>query len=239
MTAPSPDTKKLVQRLARMLPEPVTELDHEDPWQLLVATILSAQSTDKTINAITPALFERYPTPQALAAAPQEAVEKMVKKSGFFRNKAKSIRNMSQALVERHGGSVPETMEALVKLPGVARKTANVVLGHAFGRAEGVVVDTHVARVARRLGLSEAEKPDRIEKDLMDAFSKKQWHGIGNRLLLLGRYVCTAKNPKCEHCPVNELCPSRMGDPVARWTVRADTARKTIESRGEVQLTSE
>lgn len=215
-----------------MVPDPVTELDHENPWQLLVATILSAQSTDKMINSITPALFERYPTPQALAAAPQEAVEEMVKKSGFFRNKAKSIRRMSQALVEQHGGSVPESMDALVKLPGVARKTANVVLGHAFGVSEGVVVDTHVARVSRRLGLSTAEKPDRIEQDLMAAVPKKQWHAIGNRLLLLGRYICTAKNPKCEHCPVNELCPSRMGDPIARWTVRADAAHETIESRG-------
>jgi endonuclease-3 len=214
-----------------MVPEPFTELDHQNAWQLLVATILSAQSTDKTINAITPELFRRLPTPHALGAAPQEEVEELVKKSGFFRNKAKSIRTMSQALVERHGGEVPRTMAELVELPGVARKTANVVLAHAFGIAEGIVVDTHVIRVSQRLGLTKEEKPERIEEDLMTAFPKKAWLGIGSRLLLLGRYICTAKNPKCERCPVNELCPSRMADPMEKWTARADAARGLIVDR--------
>ena len=214
-----------------MIPEPITELDHENAWQLLVATILSAQSTDKTINSITPELFRKLPTPHALGAASQEEVEELVKKSGFFRNKAKSIRKMSQALVEKHGGEVPQTMEELVELPGVARKTANLILGHAYGIAEGVLVDTHVIRVSQRLGLSEEEKPERIEEDLMRAFPKKDWIGIGSRLLLLGRYICTAKNPKCERCPVNELCPSKMADPHESWTARADAGRAAIEAR--------
>ncbi len=230
------DPKKIAERLARMVPEPITELDHQNAWQLLVATILSAQSTDKTINAITPALFAKYPTPRALAEAPSDDVETMVKKSGFFRNKTKSIQRMSRALVENHGGEVPQTMDELVELPGVARKTANLILGHAFQVAEGVLVDTHVTRVAGRLGLSKEEKPERIEADLMEAFSKRHWIAIGSRLLLLGRYVCTAKNPRCERCPVNELCPSRTGDPVAAWTARADAAKETIASRGEVPL---
>jgi endonuclease III len=229
---PKTNAQEISKRLARMLPEPITELDHENAWQLLVATILSAQSTDKTINAITPALFEKFPTPHALAAASQGEIEELVKKSGFFRNKAKSIRTMSQALVERHAGEVPRTMEELVELPGVARKTANLILGHVFGVAEGVLVDTHVIRVAGRLALSAEEKPERIEADLMKAYPKKEWIGIGNRLLLLGRYVCTAKNPKCEACPVNELCPSKQADPITAWTARADAARTKIESRG-------
>ena len=225
--------KKIGERLTRMLPEPITELDHENAWQLLVATILSAQSNDKTINAITPELFRRLPTPHALGAASQEEVEELVKKSGFFRNKAKSIRRMSQALVEKHGGEVPRSMEELIELPGVARKTANLILGHAFGVAEGVLVDTHVIRVSQRLALTEEEKPERIEQDLMALFPRTQWIGIGSRLLLLGRYICTAKAPKCERCPVNELCPSRQADPVGSWMMRADSARRTIESRGD------
>jgi endonuclease III len=222
------DAKEIAKRLKRMLPEPVTELDHENAWQLLVATILSAQSTDKTINSITPALFKKYPTPHALAAAPQEDVEELVKKSGFFRNKAKAIRTMSRALVEKYGGEVPQTMDELLELHGVARKTANVILAHAFGIGEGIVVDTHVMRVAGRLRLSKEEKPERIEADLMETFPKQHWVGIGARLLLLGRYICTAKNPKCEQCPVNELCPSRSADPMTTWGARADEAGRKI-----------
>ena len=226
------NAKKIGERLARMLPEPLTELDHQNAWQLAVATILSAPSTDKTINAITPELFRRLPTPHALAAASQDEVEELVKKSGFFRNKAKSIRAMSQALVEKHKGEVPRSMEELIELPGIARKTANVVLGHGLGIAGGIVVDTHVIRVSQRLGLTKEEKPERIEEDLMRLYPKTQWIAIGSRLLLLGRYICVAKSPKCERCPVNELCPSKQAEPIARWTVRADEARKTIESRG-------
>ena len=216
-----PEVAQLLERLAEAIPTPRCELDHKDAWTLLIATILSAQSTDKIINTVTPDLFRRWPTPQALADAPREEVEEAVHRTGFFRNKAKSIQNCCKALVEEHGGEVPADMAKLVKLPGVARKTANVVLGVAFGIPSGVVVDTHVARLSRLLGLSESSKPEQIERDLCDRLPEQLWVEGGHRILLHGRYLCTAKKPDCVQCPINELCPSRQAAPEGSWHERA------------------
>jgi endonuclease III len=232
----APAVAEIRKRLRKAIPAPQCELDFGDAWQLLVATILSAQSTDKTINRVTPDLFARWPTPAALAAAPPAAVEAVVKPTGFFRNKAKAIRGAAQALVDRHAGAVPRTMTELVELPGVARKTANVVLGTAHGIASGVVVDTHVGRVARRLALTRDEDPVKVEEALMAALPKREWVDGGHRLLLHGRYVCLARAPRCELCPLNELCPSRDAPPVGKWTDRAAAEKATVESRGAVPL---
>ncbi len=194
--------------LAESWPDAVVELDHKNPYQLLVATILSAQSTDKMINTITPALFAKYPDPTALSRASQEEIEPMIFKSGFYRNKAKSLLGMARAVVERHGGKVPDTMEALIELPGVARKTANVVLGSAFGTPVGVVVDTHVTRVANRLGLTTETDPVKIEQDLMKLLPREQWTPFAHRVIWHGRRVCFAKAPDCNNCLLAPRCPS-------------------------------
>lgn len=215
------------------MPEPKTELDHQNAFELLVATILSAQSTDKTVNRVTPVLFQRFLTPEALAKASQEEVEELVRPTGFFRNKAKAIREMSQALVERFGGEVPRSMEDLMTLPGVARKTANVVLGSAFGIAEGIVVDTHAGRVARRLELTDEQDPVKVERDLCALFSKDAWIATGHRFVLHGRYVCLAKKPRCQICPLNEVCPSRKAEPEGSFEARADGEGRLVAARGE------
>jgi endonuclease-3 len=196
--------------LARAYPEARCELAFRNPYELLVATILSAQCTDARVNQVTPAFFARFPDARALAQASQEEVEQLIKPTGFFRNKAKALLGMAKALVERHGGEVPREMEALVQLPGVGRKTANVVLGTAFGLATGIVVDTHVARVSRRLGLVSSQDPEKIEQELMALFPPTSWVALGHRLILHGRYVCQARKPKCTACPLSELCP-RLG----------------------------
>lgn len=221
------------RRLARAIPTPVVELDHASPWQLLIATILSAQSTDKKINEVTPGLFARWPSPAALAAADPLEVEQVVKPTGFFRNKAKAIIGASQGLVERFGGEVPRTLEELITLPGVARKTANVVLGSAYGIASGIVVDTHVTRVSRRLELAVTDDPVAIEEELMALFPKRAWVVMGHRLVLHGRYVCKAKDPRCPRCPLNEICAAAAAPPdSARWTERADWEQELVTSRG-------
>lgn len=194
--------------LAETWPDAVCELDHQNAYQLIVATILSAQSTDKMINTITPALFQKYPDPRALAAANPAEVEQMIFKSGFYRNKTKSLIGMAKAVVERHGGEIPQTMEELVALPGVARKTANVVLGTAMGKNEGVVVDTHVMRLSQRLGITRAEDPVEIEQDLMRLLPREQWTIFAHRMIWHGRRVCTAKNPDHENCLLAPICPS-------------------------------
>jgi len=196
------------ERLAELYPNATVELDHQNAYQLLVATILAAQALDKTINTITPAVFARYPDAAALAQADPAELEPMIFKSGFFRNKAKHLIAMSRALVERHGGQVPDTMEALVALPGVARKTANVVLGCALGKNEGVIVDTHVTRLAARLGLSAETEPVKIELDLMKILPREQWTKFANGLIWHGRRVCDAKKPDCDHCSLAPVCPS-------------------------------
>lgn len=209
------------ERLQQAIPEAVCELDHRSPFELLIATILSAQSTDRTVNSVTPALFKRWPTPQALSEAPQEDVEEVVKRTGFFRNKAKAIRGAAERLVKEHGGKVPKSLDALVELPGVARKTANVVLGTGYGIASGFVVDTHVTRVAGRLGLTSATEPMKIEADLCRGFAQEHWVDMSHRVLLHGRYTCVAKKPWCEECPLNELCPSRESAAKGTWEERA------------------
>lgn len=233
VTKPAQRAKDVHARLSTMLPKPPCELDFESPWQLLVATILSAQSTDKMINKVTPALFARWPTPAALAAASQEDVEEAVRQSGFFRNKAKAIRGAAALITERFGGEVPRTVEELTSLPGVARKTANVVLGNAYRVAFGIAVDTHVGRVARRLELSEHDDPEKVESDLMALFPKEEWIDTSHRLVLHGRYVCLARKPRCAECPIAELCPSLEGEPPASsWEERAARERTLILSRG-------
>ncbi len=227
------------RRLAVAIPEPRCELDHKDAWTLLIATILSAQSTDRTVNAVTPLLFAKWPTPQALATAPREEVEAVVHRTGFFRNKAKAIQGASLAIQQSHGGQVPKDMAALVQLPGVARKTANVVLGVAYRIPAGIVVDTHVTRVSQRLGLSAAATADKVEHDLCARFPKEQWIDVGHRLLLLGRYTCVAKNPKCEDCPLFELCPSHQNQALGSWRDRAEHLRQTLAAGDGANGTAE
>lgn len=200
----------IVALLAEKWPDAVVELDHKNAYELLVATILSAQSTDKMINTITPALFAKYPDATALSRATQEEIEPMIFKSGFYRNKAKSILGMARAVVERHRGQIPDTMEALIELPGVARKTANVVLGSAFNKPAGIVVDTHVIRVSNRLGLTTETDPVKIEQDLMKLLPREQWTPFAHRMIWHGRRVCFAKQPDCNNCLLAPRCPSAM-----------------------------
>src|SRR3954452_3028759 len=199
---------ELTQVLPEVYPGAHTELNFKGPLQLLIATILSAQCTDKRVNMVTPALFRRYATPEALAAAKPDELEEMIKSTGFFRNKAKSLVGMSTALAEHHGGVVPSEMEQLVELPGVGRKTANVILGNAFERNEGVVVDTHVTRVSQRLALTTNTDPVKIEQDLMPLFPREQWTLLAHLLIEHGRQICVARTPRCEVCPLSDLCPS-------------------------------
>ena len=183
-----------------------TPLIHQTPFELLVATILSAQCTDKQVNQVTPVLFKRLKTPADFAAAPLKSIEKLIRPTGFFHNKAKNIKNCSRALLDQHNGRVPQTLEELVKLPGVGRKTANVVLGAVFG-ISGVVVDTHVARISGRLGLTENKDPVKIEFDLMEIVPKRAWNDFSLQLIFFGRETCMARKPKCPTCPLDKLCP--------------------------------
>ncbi len=194
--------------LGEKWPDAHVELDHRNAYELLAATILSAQSTDKMINTLTPALFAKYPDPAALAKAEPAELEPLIFKSGFYRNKAKSLVGMARAVVEKHGGVIPDTMDALIALPGVARKTANVVLGSAMGKNVGVVVDTHVARLTQRLGLSKETDPVKIEQELMEILPQDQWTDFAHRLIWHGRRVCLAKAPDCDHCSLLPHCPT-------------------------------
>ena len=206
---PDPARVAAIRRLlGAAWPDARCELDHANAYQLLVATILSAQSTDRTINTITPALFARYPDARALAAADQGDLEAMIFSSGFYRMKAKSLIGMARAVVERHAGEIPRTMDELVRLPGVARKTANVVLGSAFRIPVGVVVDTHVTRVTARLGLTRETDPVKIEADLMRLLPTDEWIDFAHRVIWHGRRVCHARTPACDACVVAPHCPS-------------------------------
>ena len=231
-SGPPPAREDLLERLATAIPEPECELDHRDGWTLLIATILSAQSTDRTVNTVTPVLFEKWPTPAALASAPREQVEEVVHRTGFFRNKAKAIQGASLAIHTEHGGEVPRDLDTLITLPGVARKTANVVLGVAYGIASGIVVDTHVTRVSQRLALTTDKNPEKVERALCALFDREQWIDTGHRILLLGRYVCLAKSPDCANCPINEICPSRQADPLGPWRDRAAHTERLVAGRG-------
>ncbi len=200
----------VVAGLRRQYPDAGCSLDFSDPLELLVATILSAQCTDQRVNLVTKDLFQKYRSAADYAKARQATLERDIKSTGFFRNKAKSIRGCCRTLVEQYDGSVPDRMDALVELAGIGRKTANVILGTAFGKASGVVVDTHVGRLSRRLGLSEQKNPEKVERDLMEQLPKKEWVAFSHRMIRLGREFCTARRAKCDDCPLTNLCP-RIG----------------------------
>ena len=198
----------LYDRLLALYPDAHCELDFSTPFQLAVATILSAQCTDKRVNMVTPVLFKRYPTIESLARAKQEDVEEIIKSTGFFRNKAKSIIGLAGALTEKHGGDVPSSLDTLVTLPGIGRKTANVILGNAFNVNEGVVVDTHVGRLSTRLGLTSEIDPIKVEQVLMQQFPQDRWTMLAHLLIFHGRRVCDAKKPRCSQCTLADVCPS-------------------------------
>jgi endonuclease III len=197
---------ELLRRLAAAYPNAECALHHRNPWELLVATILSAQCTDARVNMVTPELFRRFPTPKAFAEASLPAIEEVIRSTGFYHNKAKSISGAAKAIVSQYGGRVPETMAELLPLPGVARKTANVVLGVAFGKAEGVVVDTHVLRLSHRLGLTRAEDPKKVEEDLMRVIPRDRWIAFSHEMIHHGRQICVARKPRCIDCPLETLC---------------------------------
>jgi endonuclease III len=204
---PEQRAPEIYARLNREYPDARCALDHRNPFELLVATILSAQCTDKQVNVVTPALFAKYPDAASLSVANPETLEELIKSTGFFRNKRKSLLGMSAAVMEKHAGEIPQTMDELVTLPGVGRKTANVVLGNAFGIDEGIVVDTHVTRLSQRLRLSRETEPVKIERDLVRLFPRSQWTMLSHLLISHGREVCIARRPECERCVVNDLCP--------------------------------
>ena len=203
-----PVAGKIVALLKAEYPDAHCELDFRTPFELIVATILSAQCTDARVNMVTPTLFARFPTARALSEADPAEVEEIIRSTGFFRNKTRSLIGMAQAVVAEHGGEIPRTMEELRVLPGVGRKTANVVLGNAYGINEGITVDTHVARVSGRLGLTREEDPVKIERDLMPLFPRKDWALLSHLLIFHGRQTCVARRPRCGECPLADLCPS-------------------------------
>lgn len=212
---PRESLKKKKERVAEILvrleqrhPNTRLALDFESPLQLLVATVLAAQCTDKKVNEVTPALFRRYPAARDYAEADLAELEELVRQTGFYRNKARAVKNLGIALVAEHGGEVPAAMDALTALPGVGRKTANVVLGHAFGLAEGIVVDTHVQRLSRRLGMTGETDAEKIERDLLPLIPRDVWTRFGPLMQEHGRTICKARKPECAICPVAELCPS-------------------------------
>ena len=201
---------RIARRLSTVYPEAACSLDFKSPLELLVATILSAQCTDVRVNQVVESLFRKYPTVAHYARAKLSELERDIQSTGFFRNKAKNIQNCCRTLLERYDGKVPRQIDQLVELPGIGRKTANVVLGNAFGIAVGVVVDTHVARVGRRLGLTRQKTPEKIEQDLIGQFAQRDWIVLSHRIIHHGRRYCTARNPQCESCPLKRLCP-RIG----------------------------
>jgi len=203
----------IVVRLKQMYPKAKCALDFTNAFELLIATILSAQSTDVRVNIVTKSVFRKYPSPQAFADASQVEMERDVKQTGFFRNKAKAVIAASKAIVEKHNGEVPRTMDELTALPGVGRKTANVVLSNAFKIAVGIVVDTHVTRVTARLGLTATDEAVKIEQDLMKLIPQKEWTNFSHRIIAHGRTICIARKPKCAQCALNELCPSAVEPP--------------------------
>ena len=202
--------QKIVRRLAKQYPDATCSLDFSSPLELLVATILSAQCTDERVNLVTKGLFEKYRSAADYATAKPAALERDIKSTGFFRNKAKSLRACCQQLLDEHDGQIPQELEALVKLPGIGRKTANVILGTAYEIPSGVVVDTHVGRLSRRMGLTAQKDAVKVERDLMERIPKKDWIAFSHRMIQLGRQYCSARKPKCEECPLEKVCP-RIG----------------------------
>ncbi len=199
----------ILNALDEAYPDAVCALQHRTPWELLVATILSAQCTDVRVNMVTPELFRRFPTPAAMAKASLPELEELIRTTGFFRNKAKSIQGAARKIMADFGGQVPETLAELVTVPGAARKTANVVLGVSFGKAEGIVVDTHVFRIARRLELAKGDTPEKVEQELMQVIPRDRWIGFSHQVIQHGRQVCIARNPKCRECSLETLCRSK------------------------------
>jgi endonuclease-3 len=206
---PAAPVAEAISRLSAAYPDAGCSLEHASPLELLVSTILSAQCTDERVNQVTPALFARFPDAAALAAAPAGAIERLIRSTGFFNAKGRSIRGAAKAIVTQHGGEVPRTMAELKALPGVGRKTANVVLGNAFGAPDGVVVDTHVGRLARRLGWSRHTDPEKVERDLNGRIPQERWVWISHALILHGRRVCASRKPRCATCSLDDLCPKR------------------------------
>lgn len=204
--------RDVVRSLRKEFPGATTALDFRSPYELLIATILSAQCTDERVNMVTPGLFKKYPDPRSLAKAELGELEQQIRSTGFFRMKAKNIRACSESIVEHHGGVVPRTFEELVALPGVGRKTANCVMGAAYGVNSGVVVDTHVHRITRLLGLTNHDDPVKIEQDLMPMLPQKDWYDFSNLVILHGRKTCIARRPKCDECVLNRLCPSAVSN---------------------------
>lgn len=198
----------IYEKLNEAHPDAHCALNYSTPFELAVATILSAQCTDVRVNQVTPELFRKFPTPEALAVASQEEIEDLIRSTGFFRNKARNLIGMTQSMMKMHEGKLPETMDALLELPGIGRKTANVILGNAFGKNEGVVVDTHVKRLSKRLDFSKKDSPEQIERDLMALFPQDTWTDLAHILIFHGRRVCNARKPKCSQCPVADLCPA-------------------------------
>jgi len=201
--------KEIIDILEKIYPEAKTALKFENPFQLLIATILSAQTTDERVNKVTSTLFKKFKKPEDFVNANLDEIMEEIKSINFYRNKAKNIKKLSEILVKEFNGKVPDKMEELIKLPGVARKTANVVLSQAYGKAEGIVVDTHVRRVSNRLGLTKNTDAEEIEKDLMKIIPEEKWVDFPFRLILFGRNICKAKNPDCKNCPLYKICPSK------------------------------
>ena len=208
-----------MERLGKLYPHAHIALDYDDPWHLLVAVILSAQTTDVGVNKVTPVLFARYPRPEDLAGADALDVEAIVHPTGFFHQKTKAIMTAARMVVSEFGGTVPDTMEGLMRLPGVARKTANIVLSGAYGKVEGIAVDTHVFRISHRLGLTDEKDPDKVERDLTSLLPHKDWYAVNYRLIDHGRAVCTAKRPICGACVLSDICPSAFT--IAGWRQEA------------------
>jgi endonuclease-3 len=229
---------ELIDRLKAAYPDAACALVHRDPFQLLVATILSAQCTDERVNKVTPALFARYPDAAAMKDAPVAEMEDLIRTTGFFHNKTKSLLGASRRLAEEFEGKVPSTMEELLSLPGVARKTANVVLGTGYGVAAGVVVDTHVYRLSRRLGLTRADSPADVERDLMKIVPREEWILFAHLLIHHGRRICVARKPKCAACPVNDLCPSAkyfLEGKVPPWERREEPVKRRAMNKVKVK----
>jgi endonuclease-3 len=205
------DAKEFASKITKLLkkhyPNAVCSLNFSTPLELLVATILSAQCTDDRVNIVTKELFRKYKTASAYTKAPSKELEQAIQSTGFFHNKTKSIQGCCRTLLERHDGEIPQEIEKLVELPGVGRKTANVLLGTAYGIASGVVVDTHVGRISQRLGLTKEKDPEKIERDLIAQFPKKEWIALSHRIIQHGRKICTARKPRCQECPMGEICP--------------------------------
>jgi endonuclease-3 len=229
---PKSHARRVTQALEQVYPDAMCALTHSDPYELLVATILSAQCTDVRVNAVTPALFRRFPDTSSLAAAESGELEELIRSTGFFRAKARNLLAMARQLVRDHGGQVPDQLDALTVLAGVGRKTANVVLGTAFGVASGIVVDTHVQRLSRRLGLTTGKTPDQIERDLMGLIPRRDWVDFSHRLIQHGRRVCLARRPKCDECAFAAMCPKIGVSPLRPTAADSQPRRRSDDPTG-------